>query len=102
MGETRKKYLLLNHKIVSACSRKVAENLSPTSDMSPLLSIITHLLKVPAIGAAKGVLDPMAKILSHTIKHCPFTLQQLTELTSLCYKAYSKVGSDDALIDGKN
>lgn len=39
----------------------------------------------------QSILEPFAKLLSHTIQNCSFQLQQLLDICSLCGRAFNKV-----------
>ncbi|XP_072555287.1 protein unc-79 homolog isoform X3 [Paramormyrops kingsleyae] len=54
------------------------------------LRIIICLLKIPAVSAARSLLEPFSKLLSFVIQYGVFSLSYLMELCSLCYRAFSK------------
>ncbi|CAH1792396.1 unnamed protein product [Owenia fusiformis] len=70
--------------------RRLPGTLPCPCDMTPVLRIITAVLKIPGITSVKGILEPFSKLLSFTIQNCTFKMQELMDICSLCSRAFTK------------
>ncbi|ESO85360.1 hypothetical protein LOTGIDRAFT_154853 [Lottia gigantea] len=70
--------------------RRLPVLLPAPCDITPVLKIIISILKVPAVGGVRAILEPFSKVLSFAIQNCSFKLQQLLDICSLCNRAFSR------------
>ncbi|KAK3093633.1 hypothetical protein FSP39_018303 [Pinctada imbricata] len=70
--------------------RKLPLVLPNPCDTGSLLKIMTSILKVSGISNARSILEPFSKLLSFTIQNCPFKLQQVLDMCSLCNRVFTK------------
>ncbi|KAK3579717.1 hypothetical protein CHS0354_000200 [Potamilus streckersoni] len=70
--------------------RRLSDILPVPCDMTPILKIITSLLKVMGIINAKFILEPFAKLISIGIQHCSFKLAHVLDICSLCNRVFNK------------
>lgn len=59
-------------------------------NLVPVTRVLLALFKIPGIGAHRSILDPINKLLSHTVQHSPLILEQIRELCILCARAFAR------------
>ncbi|XP_071164350.1 protein unc-79 homolog isoform X1 [Mytilus edulis] len=70
--------------------RKLPTVLPNPCDMTPVLKIITAILKVSGVSTARFILEPFSKLLSFAIENCNFKLQHMLDICSLGNRSYVK------------
>ncbi|XP_025104233.1 protein unc-79 homolog isoform X4 [Pomacea canaliculata] len=70
--------------------RRLPSALPNACNVEPVLTIIITLLKVYVITNVRGILEPFSKVLSFAIQNCTFKLQQITDICSLCNRAFTR------------
>ncbi|XP_060537394.1 protein unc-79 homolog isoform X2 [Cylas formicarius] len=70
--------------------RKLVFLLNVLEDVTPLLTIMTCIFKLPLITQFKAILEPFSKMLSYAIQFQNLKYNVLAEICYLCNKAFTK------------
>ncbi|XP_042883659.1 protein unc-79 homolog isoform X4 [Penaeus japonicus] len=70
--------------------RKVLLCVSELPDLNPVLRVIVATLKIPGVSAHKSILDPVSKLVSHSIQNSTIKYEHLSDLCYICNRIFSR------------
>ncbi|XP_047487267.1 protein unc-79 homolog [Penaeus chinensis] len=70
--------------------RKVLLCVSELPDLNPVLRVIVATLKIPGVSAHKSILDPVSKLVSHSIQNSTIKYDHLSDLCYICNRIFSR------------